>query len=56
MEEIAVELVTRQTTPGYVLDAARGFVTWTISLAPNETKNLDLGSKITLLGEWKVGG
>jgi hypothetical protein len=33
----------RATTAGYQLDAARGFVTWTLNLVNGERRNVDLG-------------
>jgi uncharacterized protein (TIGR02231 family) len=52
--DVKVELVGNQTTPGYALDNARGFVTWTIPLKSGETKEINLGYIIHLPESWQV--
>jgi uncharacterized protein (TIGR02231 family) len=54
--DVTVELLTKKTTSGYALDAARGLVTWTVPLAPGEKKNVDLGYAIHLPASWSVPG
>jgi uncharacterized protein (TIGR02231 family) len=54
-DEVKVEIAGKQTTGGYVLDGARGFVTWSISLKSGEQRNVDLGYVIHLPESWQLG-
>jgi len=55
IDDVKVELL-KTTTGGYQLDAARGFVTWTINLVNGEWRNVDLGYAIHLPDDWQVPG
>jgi uncharacterized protein (TIGR02231 family) len=54
--DVRVELQGAGTTSGYKLDAERGFVTWSVALAPAERKNVDLSYTIRLPDDWQVTG
>ncbi len=54
--DVRVELNGTRTTPGYQLDAARGFVTWTVPLKPGEKRAVDIGYVIRLPDDWQVPG
>jgi uncharacterized protein (TIGR02231 family) len=56
IDEVRVELVGKQTTPGYALDARRGFLTWSIALKSGEQRTVDIGYAIHLPDAWLVGG
>jgi uncharacterized protein (TIGR02231 family) len=56
IDDVKVELLGKTTTGGYQLDAARGFVTWTISLVSGEWRNVDLAYAIHLPDDWQVPG
>jgi uncharacterized protein (TIGR02231 family) len=53
MDDIKVELAKR-TTGGYKLDAARGFLTWSLTLQRGEWRYTDLGYAIHLPNDWQV--
>jgi len=54
--DVKVEIAGNQTTPGYALDAARGFLTWTVPLKSGEAKDVSFGYVIHLPDDWQVGG
>jgi uncharacterized protein (TIGR02231 family) len=54
IDDVKVEIVGKQTTPGYTLDAARGFVSWSVPLKSGESKDVDLGYAIRLPDAWQV--
>jgi uncharacterized protein (TIGR02231 family) len=56
IDDVKVELLAKATTGGYQLDAARGFVTWTIKLVNGEWRNIDLAYAIHLPDSWQVPG
>ena len=56
IDDVKVELLAKTTTAGYKLDAARGFVTWTLNLVNGEWRNVDLGIAIHLPDSWQVPG
>jgi len=56
IDDVKVELLAKTTTAGYQLDAARGFVTWTIKLVNGEWRNVDIGYAIHLPDDWQVPG
>ena len=56
IDDVKVELVAKQTTPGYELDARRGFVTWSVPLKSGEWRYIDLGYAIHLPDAWQVNG
>lgn len=53
-EEVEIELVRDKTTPHFQLDRHRGFVTWTVPLAPGREKTVELAYTIHLPEDWKV--
>jgi uncharacterized protein (TIGR02231 family) len=55
IDDVKVELGKR-TTPGYKLDAARGFVTWSLTLKSGEWRYTDIGYAIHLPDDWQVPG
>ena len=55
MDVIKVEL-GKQTTSGYKLDAARGFVTWSLTLQSGEWRYTDIAYAIHLPDDWQVPG
>ncbi len=56
VEEVEVKLKKGGTTPGYQLDAHRGFVSWTVTPAPAGRASVDLAYEIRLPKDWKVRG
>jgi uncharacterized protein (TIGR02231 family) len=52
--DVKVEIVANQTTAGYALDGARGFVTWTVPLKSGESKDVNFGYVIHLPESWQV--
>jgi uncharacterized protein (TIGR02231 family) len=56
IDDVKVEVLSLATTPGYQLDAARGFITWSVSLVNGEWRNVDLGYAIHLPDSWEVPG
>ena len=54
IDDVKVEIVAKQTTPGYALDAARGFLTWPVALKSGEVKSVDFGYLIHLPDDWQV--
>ena len=56
IDDVKVELLAKVTTAGYQLDAARGFVTWSLNLVNGEWRNVDLGYAIHLPDSWQVPG
>jgi uncharacterized protein (TIGR02231 family) len=56
IDDVKVEVLPNLTTGGYQLDAARGFVTWTVSLVSGEWRTVDLGYAIHLPDSWDVSG
>jgi uncharacterized protein (TIGR02231 family) len=55
IDDVKVELGKR-TTPGYKLDAARGFLTWSLTLKSGEWRYTDVGYAIHLPDDWQVPG
>ena len=56
IDDVKVEVLPGLTTGGYQLDAARGFITWTVKLVNGEWRNIDLGYAIHLPDSWDVSG
>jgi len=56
IDDVKVEVLPGLTTAGYQLDAARGFVTWTLNLVNGEWRNVDIGYAIHLPDSWQVQG
>jgi uncharacterized protein (TIGR02231 family) len=56
IDDVRVELQTARTTGGYKLDADRGFLTWSLTLAPAQRQNVDLAYTIHLPESWQVSG
>jgi uncharacterized protein (TIGR02231 family) len=56
IDDVKVEIVAGQTSPGYALDRERGFVTWTVPLQRGEWHTIDLAYTIHLPDDWQVGG
>ncbi len=56
IDDVKVELLAKPTTAGYKLDAARGFITWTVTLVNGEWRNIDLAYAIHLPDNWQVPG
>jgi uncharacterized protein (TIGR02231 family) len=56
IDDVKVELLAKATTAGYQLDAARGFITWTLNLVNGEWRNVDLAFAIHLPDSWQVRG
>jgi len=56
VDEVKIEVVAQRTTPGYVLDARRGFMTWSVPLKSGEWRTTDLGYAIHLPDSWQVNG
>jgi uncharacterized protein (TIGR02231 family) len=56
IDDVRVELQTARTTGGYKLDADRGFLTWSLTLAPAQHQNVDLAYTIHLPESWQVSG
>jgi len=54
IDDVKVELSAKQTTPGYALDARRGFLTWTIAVNSGEERAVDLAYTIHLPDAWQV--
>lgn len=54
IDDVKVELVAGRTTPGYVLDARRGLVMWSVPLKSGEWRYTDLGYAIHLPDSWQV--
>jgi uncharacterized protein (TIGR02231 family) len=54
--DVRVELTAARTTAGYQLDAARGFLTWSVPLKPGEQRAIDVGYVIRLPDDWQVAG
>jgi uncharacterized protein (TIGR02231 family) len=52
--DVRVELNAARTTSGYQLDAARGFLTWTLPLKPGEKRLIDIGYVIRLPDDWQA--
>jgi uncharacterized protein (TIGR02231 family) len=55
IDDVKVELGKR-TTSGYKLDAARGFLTWSLTLARGEWRYTDISYAIHLPDNWQVPG
>jgi hypothetical protein len=55
IDDVKVELL-KTTSAGYQLDAARGFVTWSLNLVNGEWRNVDIGYVIRLPDSWQVPG
>jgi uncharacterized protein (TIGR02231 family) len=55
VDDVRVELQSARTTGGYALDKERGFLTWSVSLATAERKNVDVAYTIRLPDDWAVG-
>lgn len=55
IDDVKVEVVGKQTTSGYNLDAPRGFVTWSLALKSGEEKSVDLAYVVALPESWQVG-
>jgi uncharacterized protein (TIGR02231 family) len=56
IDDVRVELVAKQTTPGYALDPRRGVLTWSVAVGSGEEKAVDLGYAIHLPDSWQVNG
>jgi uncharacterized protein (TIGR02231 family) len=56
IDDVRVELLGRPTTAGYQLDAARGFVTWSVTLVRGEWRTFDLGYAVHLPESWQIAG
>jgi uncharacterized protein (TIGR02231 family) len=56
IDDVKVEVVAKETTPGYQLDARRGFVTWSVPLKSGEWRYTDVGYAIHLPDDWQVSG
>jgi len=56
IDDVKVEIVAGQTSPGYALDRERGFVTWSVPLQRGEWHTIDLAYTIHLPDSWQVGG
>jgi hypothetical protein len=56
IDDVRVELLGKPTSRGYQLDAARGFVTWSVTLVRGEWHEVDLGYAIHLPDSWDVSG
>jgi uncharacterized protein (TIGR02231 family) len=56
IDDVRVALDPARTTAGYELDAERGLLTWSVTLAPAERKNVDLAYTIRLPDDWQVTG
>jgi uncharacterized protein (TIGR02231 family) len=54
VDDIRVELVGKQTTPGYAFDQGRGFLTWPVALKSGEQRTIDVGYAIHLPDSWQV--
>ena len=39
INDIRIELLKKETTDGYTLDAERGFISWNVTVAPNQRKD-----------------
>ncbi|HOX46245.1 MAG TPA: mucoidy inhibitor MuiA family protein [Myxococcota bacterium] len=53
-EEVEIEIVKDDTSPGYQLDKHRGILSWVVDLKPGEKKELDLRYSIHLPEDWQV--
>jgi len=51
---VKVEMLGKLTTPGYQLDVRRGFVTWVVTLASGEHKDVGIGYAVGLPESWSV--
>jgi uncharacterized protein (TIGR02231 family) len=56
VDDVKVEVLGKATTTGYQLDAARGFITWSVSLVRGEWRTVDLAFAIHLPDSWQVPG
>jgi uncharacterized protein (TIGR02231 family) len=56
IDDVRVELLGKPTTGGYQLDAARGFITWSVTLVRGEWRTFDLGYAIHLPDSWEISG
>ena len=54
IEDIKIELLEKETTEGYKLDQERGFLSWTLTLRPNQSRNISLYYSIHLPESWKT--
>jgi uncharacterized protein (TIGR02231 family) len=54
IDDVKVELEKDKTTPGFELDAYRGFISWGVELRAGEEKQLDLAYTIHLPEDWKT--
>ncbi|HXU02544.1 MAG TPA: DUF4139 domain-containing protein, partial [Polyangia bacterium] len=54
IDDVRVELLGKTTSSGYQLDAARGFVTWSVTLVRGEWRDVDVGYAIRLPDNWDV--
>jgi uncharacterized protein (TIGR02231 family) len=56
IDDVRVEVMAKQTTGGYALDAQRGFLTWSVPLKSGERKDVDIAYTIHLPDSWQVSG
>ena len=54
LEDVKVEL-EQGTTPGHVLDAAEGFVTWRVKLDPTERRSVDIAFHVDVPSSYDTG-
>jgi uncharacterized protein (TIGR02231 family) len=54
VDDVRVELLAKATSGGYQLDAARGFVTWSVTLVRGEWRDVDIGYAIGLPDSWDI--
>jgi len=54
VEDVEVDIVRGGTTQGFVHDAHRGFVTWTVQVSPAQVRDVDLAYVIKLPEDWDV--
>lgn len=52
VEDVKVDLDRKRTTPGFNLDAGRGFLTWQVRLDPAQEKSVDIAYVIRLPDDW----
>jgi uncharacterized protein (TIGR02231 family) len=56
LEDVKVELDSKKTTAGYVLDAVDGIATWKLKLAPAEKRTVDLAFSVDVPSSYDSGG
>ena len=56
IDDVKVEVMSKETTPGYQLDARRGFMTWSVPLKSGEWRYTDISYAIHLPDAWQVNG